>query len=127
MAAEVKFMSVINNSRNWPDDIDFEGIDENTIKLKDIINKMYFEEYPEHPQIFVKIFSNQDLIDVLINSMVKLGITKLNRVWFRECTEKERMILIEKGIISPIVGMIPGIANLAIARNEQDCFVNVVI
>ena len=126
MAKEVRFMSVINNYRNWPDDVNLEGIDENTIKLKDVINKMFFEEYPEHPQIFVKIFSSQELIDVLINSMVNLGITNLNRIWFRECSEKEKRILIEKGIL-PIACIFPGIGSMAIARNEQDCFVNVIL
>ena len=126
MAKEVRFMSVINNHRNWPDNVDFEGIDENTIKLKDVINKMFFEEYPNHPQIFVKIFSNQELIDIIINSMVNLGITKLNKIWFRECSEEEKNILIVKGFL-PSACTLPGISSIAIAKNEQDCFINVIL
>lgn len=126
MGREVKFMTVINNHRNWPDNIDFEGIDENTIKLKDMLDKMYFEEYPRHAEVFVLMFGDQEFIDTLIGAMVKLGITHLNKLWFRECSEKDKKILIEKGIISEF-SLLPGITNVALMRNEQDCFVNVIL
>ena len=125
MAKEVKFMSVINNHRNWPDNLDFEGLDESTNKVKEIMDKMFFEEYPEHPQIFIKLFSDPKFVDALLNAMVKSGITNLNKVWFRECSEREKNELMEKGILIPIQMMI-GVMLLVLMRNQEDFFVNLI-
>ena len=86
MEKEITFNSVMKNHKNWPEDIDFVAMEENYFKLKRIMNKMFFEEYPKHPQYFVKLFSREDFADKLLNEMVRSGITNLNKIWFRECT-----------------------------------------
>lgn len=126
MAKEVKFMSVINNNRNWPDNLDFEGLEESTNKIKEILDKMFFEEYPEHPQIFVKLFSDLKFVDTLLTAMVKSGITNLNKIWFRECSEREKHGLMEKGILAPI-SLMNGVVSLALMRNRQDFFINAIL
>ena len=77
---------VLKNPRSWCDGMDLDIMTDNYLKLRPIMNKMFFREYPKHPQIFTLLFSRDDFADKLINSMVDSGIRNLGKVIFVEYT-----------------------------------------
>jgi hypothetical protein len=126
MRKEVPFLEVMDNHKNWHDDVDYINMNANHEKLKPILHKMFFEEYPKHPKIFSLIFSGEDFADSLLDGMVRLGITNLNAVWFRECSMEDADKLIDKGMIDLIPIKIGQVAMMYM-KDGQDVFVNVFI
>ena len=126
MERRITFDSVMKEPDNWPADLNLENMEKNYKKVKRIMDKFFFEEYPKHPEAFVVLFSKPDFVDELLSAMVRSGITNLNNVWFRECTEEEKKKLIQKGLISPFVDFM-GISTVALMGNGNDFFVNLLI
>ena len=87
--------------------------------------KMFLEEKPIHPELFVALMSTPDFADNLLQSMLFTGINNLNRIWFRECSEKEKEQLIQSEIIESAVAP-KGKILVLLGRNEQDFFVNLI-
>ena len=125
MEKEITFDSVMKNYKNWPDNIDFVAMEENYFKLKRIMNKMFFEEYPRHPQDFVRMFCQEDFADSLLNGMLFSGIRNLNKIWYREISEEDKIKLCKMNFVSSVTSLL-GIKIVLFFRNNEDFFVNLV-
>ena len=126
MAKEVPFLEVISNHKNWYDDVDYTNMNANHDKLKPILHKMFFEEFPKHPKIFSLLFSKESFADDILNAMVKLGITNLNAIWIRECSAKDADKLIDKGMLD-LIAVKRGNVPVMIMAEDQDVFINVFV
>ena len=116
----IAFNKVLKDPGSWCDDMDLEIMTDNYLKLKRIINKMKFREYPKHPQIFTLLFSQKDFADKLINAMVSSGINDLGTVWFIEYTKEDAKKLISKGLYALAPAIVIGVTTIVFCRSHQD-------
>ncbi|MBQ9280352.1 MAG: hypothetical protein IJ215_04850 [Clostridia bacterium] len=122
MTREIPFTKVMKDPASWSDDMDLDIMTDNYLKLKEIMNKMFFEEYPKHPEYFVSLFSQPDFADNLLRVAVKAGIQNLNKIWFKEYSEEDKLKLVEKGILDVIPVMLD-ISSIVYTHNENDFYV----
>ena len=123
MVQEIPFDKVIKDHGSWCDDMNVDIMMENHEKLRPIIGKMFFTNWPKTPKAFALLFSKPNFADTLINSMLELGIRGgLNKVWFTEYSEEDKQKLIDIGIIEPCEN-----ASIVFTKSDNDCFVSVFI
>ena len=120
MAEGIPFNKVLKNPDSWCEGMDLEIMTDNYLKLKPIIHKMKFREYPKHPKLFTLIFSEENFADKLINAMVKSGIDDLGTVWFIEYTKEDAEELVSKGIFSLAPTLILNVTSIVFVRSHQD-------
>lgn len=121
----IPFNKVLKNPDSWDDLMDLDCMTDNYLKLKPIINKMCFREYPKHPNLFTVLFSKPDFGDHLIRNLVNSGITELGFVFFNEYSEEDREILISKGLLELIPCRL-GIYAVVFIREGENYSVNVI-
>ena len=126
MREDIPFNEIMKNHRYWHEDIDFEEMEANYKKLKPIMNKMFFEEMPEHPQFFTLLFSEKGFADRLLKAGITLKITNLNRIYFKEFSADDRNTLIEKGVLSPVPTML-GLSTIMFAKNGDNMYINMIL
>ena len=126
MKREILFDKVMKDPESWGDNMDVDAMLDNHEKLKKIMNKMVFSEWPKHPHFFVEVFSNPTFADKLIAVMLKLNITELDKVVFTEYEEEDRKKLVELGILDTSL-MKSGMPVIMYCRDDQTCFVNLVL
>lgn len=125
MNKEIPFNTVMKDPRSWSDKMNVDNMMENHLKLKPIMDKMFFTEWPKHPQYFVLMFSREDFADTLINCMLKSGITNLNKVWFTEYGEEDKQKLIEMGVLDTLP-MALGLSAISYGRSGEDYYVGAI-
>lgn len=125
MNKEIPFNTVMKDPRSWSDEMNVDNMMENYLKLKPIIDIMFFTEWPKHPQYFVLMFSRKDFADTLINCMLKSGITNLNKVWFTEYGEEDKQKLIEMGVLDTLP-MALGLSAISYGRSGEDYYVGAI-
>jgi hypothetical protein len=126
MGREIPFNKVMKDPSSWDDDMDLDIMTENYLKLKPVMSKMFFQEYPKHPQYFTLLFSQPDFADKLLKALFSSGISGLNRIYFKEFSEEERNVLIEMGMIELIPATF-GLTPVVYAHHGKDFFVNLVL
>ncbi len=126
MNNEIRFNDVLRDPRSWSDEMNVDIMMENNLKLKPIIDKMFFTRWPKHPENFTLLFSKEEFADKLIDTMVRLGIANLNRVWFTEYEGEDKERLIEMGVLNQFL-MSMGLCATTFSRVGEDCYVNVIV
>ncbi len=126
MKYNVPFSEVMKNPKNWDDEMDFDIMSENYRKLKPVMKKMFFSEYPKHPNYFVLLFSKENFADELIDAMLTSRMTDLNNIYFSEYSAEDREILISKGVYSLIPCKI-GMIAVVFMKSGHDFFVCMVL
>ena len=126
MRTEIPFNEVMKNHKNWHEDVDYDVMNENYLKLKPIMNKMFFAKYPAHPQYFSLLFSHSDFADTLLQAMVDSKIRNLNKVWFEEFSKEQRNVLLSKGMYD-LIPTLYGATAIIYMRNGDDFFVNMIL
>ena len=99
---EIPFNKIMKDYKNWDEDIDLDNMNENYHKLERIMDRMFFRGYPKEPKYFSLLFSESDFADHLINALIKSGIKDLGKIYFNQYSERERNILISKGMLDLI-------------------------
>ena len=124
MATEIPFNNVMKDPDNWTDMMDLDVMTDNYLKLKPIMNKLFFEEYPAHPELFVALFSKSDFVDRLIDVAKMTRISELDKIYFKEYTEEDKKRLVEMGVLDPLPVQLD--LNPIVYTNSGNCiFINV--
>ena len=126
MSTDIPFSKVLKDPKSWDDDMDLDVMTDNYLKLKPIMDKMFFSEYPKHPQYFTLLFSKSDFADSLIQGLIKSEIQELDRIYFKEYSEEDRNRLIELGILDLLPSLL-GFATVVHMRHGNNYFVCLVL
>ena len=122
----ISFNSVLRNPDSWCDGMDVDIMMENHDKLRGIMDRMFFSEYPSHPQYFALLFSKVDFADKLISFLYRARFDELDKIIFSEYGEDDKRLLMEKGFLNPIP-VIFGLSAVHMAKSGEVCYVNLIV
>ena len=126
MNTDIPFDVIMKDSKNWDDDMDLDAMSENFLKLKPIMDKMFFSEYPNHPEYFVLLFSKPDFADTLIQGLIDSEIQELDRIYFKEYSAEDRNRLIKMGMLDLLPTLL-GYSTVVHMKNGNNYFVCLVL
>ncbi len=126
MEREISFTKVLKDPANWHEDMDLDIMTENYLKLKPVMNKMFFYRYPEHPELFSLIFSRPNFADKVIKVLVDNDMHDLEKIYFTEYSEEDRNELINKGFHSLVLCEF-GVAAIVYMHQGNVLFINLVL
>ena len=102
MGDNLKFATILKQPENIHEDADLDIMNENYHMFGDLMDKMYFTEYPKHPQLFSLLFSTRNLMVSFTKNLEVHGIKDLGMIYFTEYSLEDR-----KKLLSLRVGCTP--------------------
>ncbi len=126
MCQDIPFNKVMKDPKSWDDEMDIDIMSSNYLKLEPIIDKMFFQGYPEHPQYFSLLFSKPEFADSLIEGLINSEVSEHCKIYFKEYSKEDRMRLIKMGIFELIPSMF-GLACVVQMKSGDDYFVCLVL
>lgn len=121
---ENRFMtldSILRNPKYHYERADYDVMSKNYELLRNYMSKMIFSSFPEHPEMFVALFSTQKFGKELYHAIISAYLDENSTIWFQEYSEEDKMKLV-------FVKHLPlrfNATHVIIAENEGDLFVNV--
>lgn len=121
---ENRFMtldSILRNPKHHNEHADYDVMSINHELLCNYMSKMIFSSFPEHPEMFVALFSIEKFGKELYHAIISASLDENSTIWFQEYSREDKMKL----IFAQYLPLSFNATHVIIAENEGDLFVNV--
>ena len=113
--------SILRNPKYRHPQADYEVMSENHELLRNYMSKMIFASFPEHPEMFIALFSIERFGTALHKAIIAASLGANSTIWFQEYSEEDKLKL----LIAKHIPLTFHATPVVIAENGGDLFVNV--